>query len=71
MHADHRVVVDVHHPRGRVDLVGHLVHVALRGQARTNVDQLAQTRIGDQVPDGAAQERPVGAGSRGRIGRNL
>jgi hypothetical protein len=40
--------------------VRDLVHVARRGQARANVEDLGDSRLGDQVPDRPSQEGPVG-----------
>jgi hypothetical protein len=67
--ADHRIVVDVHGPHQRVDLVRDLVHVSLRGQARADVEDLADPRLAHQVTDNPAQEGPVGLGTDGRVGR--
>jgi hypothetical protein len=57
--ADHRIVVDVHHARVRRDRLCHLVHAVLRGQARAEVEELADPRLSGQEADHAADERPV------------
>jgi hypothetical protein len=66
----HRVVVHVHRADRRVDLVRDLVHVVRGGQARSEVQQLRQSRFAGQVPDHTAQERPVGPGDRGCVRRD-
>src|SRR5205807_1249102 len=68
---DDRVVVDVYHVDRRVDLVRDLAHVALGGQPGTDVEQLGDTRLGDQVAHGPAQERPVRLGRERRLRRQL
>ena len=57
--ADHRIVVDVHHPRVWRDRLRHLVHAVLRGQAGAEVEKLADARLAGQVAHHAADERPV------------
>src|SRR5205823_3681305 len=54
-----RVDVDVHHPRVRCGLPGHLVHVAQGRDAGTDVEELAYPGV-DQVLHGAPQEGAVG-----------
>ena len=54
-----RVVVHVHDTRRRVDLLRDLVDVTHPGQPRADVEELGDARVGGQVPDGAAEERPV------------
>jgi hypothetical protein len=59
MHMHKGVVVDVHDPRVRRHLVGDLVDVALGGQARPDVQELADAGLGGQIADGALQEGAV------------
>jgi len=54
-----RVVVHVHDARGRISLLRDLVDVTHAGQSRADVEELGNARVGGQVPDGAAEERPV------------
>ena len=54
-----RVVVHVHDPGLRRDRLGDLVGVARRRDAGADVQELADPRVGGQVADGAAEERPV------------
>jgi hypothetical protein len=68
--ADDRVVVDVDGPHGWVDLPGDLMHVALGGQARADVEDLGDSRVAHQITDHAAQEGPVGLAAGRRIGRH-
>jgi hypothetical protein len=56
---DDGVDVDVGDPGGRVGLLGDLVHVALGGDARADVQELADTIRGEE-PDRPADERAVG-----------
>jgi hypothetical protein len=65
-----RVVVDVDDPgRGR-DRLRHLVHVIRGRQAGPDVEELPNAGLGGQVPDRAAEERPVLArgDADGRVG---
>jgi hypothetical protein len=55
----HRVVIDVDDPGVRAGRGGHLVGVAGRGQARPDVDDLADADLADQVPDDPAEEFAV------------
>jgi hypothetical protein len=53
------VAVDVDDPgRGR-DRLGDLVHVVGGRLPRPDVDELPDARLGRQVPERAAEERPV------------
>ena len=54
-----RVVVHVYDTRGRVGRLRDLVDVTHAGQSRADVEELRDARVGGQVPDGAAEERPV------------
>jgi hypothetical protein len=56
-----RVVVDVDHAGGGLDLLGDLVHVLRGGQAGTDVEQLPDARLADQVADHAPEDVPLGA----------
>ena len=53
------VVVDVHHPAGGVQPLRDLMGVVGRGQAGADVQELPDTRLGDQVRDGAGEKLPV------------
>ena len=55
-----RVEVHVDHPTGRVGLLGDLVHVADRRDARADVEELGDPGLAEEVHR-AAQERAVGA----------
>ena len=57
-----RVVVHVDDPGLRRDRLGDLVGVARRRDAGADVEELPDPRLGGQVADGAAEERPVRAG---------
>jgi hypothetical protein len=67
VHQDQGVVVDVDNTALRGDPLHDLVRVARRRQAGTDVEELADARPGYQVPDGPAQERPVGPREPGDI----
>jgi hypothetical protein len=54
------IVVDIHNAALWVDGLGYLVGVAWGGQARADVEELADTALAGQVADGTGQERPVG-----------
>jgi hypothetical protein len=54
-----RVVVHVHHPALRRDRLSDLVRVAGRRDAGPDVEELADLRLGGEVADSAAEERPV------------
>jgi hypothetical protein len=54
------VVVHVDDPGLRRLLLGDLVRIARGRQAGADVEELPDTRLGDQVPDRAGQESPVG-----------
>jgi hypothetical protein len=66
---DERVVVDVDDPGRGSDALRHLVDVVGGGQAAADVEELGDARLSRQVPDGAAEERPVLAGRDVRGGR--
>src|SRR5690606_40665984 len=66
VHHDDRVDVDVDHPAGAQDAVGHLVHGALAGQAGADIEELADAGLG-QVAYGPAQEGAVGPGGDSRL----
>ena len=70
VHVDHRIVVHIDRVHRRVDLAGDLVHVARRGQAGADIQELGQPRLTDQMADGPPQEGPVGLGDGGRIRGN-
>jgi hypothetical protein len=53
------VIVDVRHPDAGVNLLGDLVNIAGSGDASTDVNDLPDTDLADQVADYALQERPV------------
>jgi hypothetical protein len=57
------VVVDVHHPRIWVDLLGDLVRVVRRGQPGPDVDELAHPVAPRQIPHSPPKEPPVGHSS--------
>jgi hypothetical protein len=57
-----RVVVDVHGAGVGRDGVDDLVHVALRRQARADVDELPDTRLGDEKADDPLEEGSVAPG---------
>ena len=59
MGPDHRVVVDVDHPRVRSDPLGHLVHVGLSGKTAAKVDELPDACFLSEKADRPADERPV------------
>src|SRR5690606_35584264 len=59
---DHRVVGDVDDPALGGDALGHLVGVVGRRQAGSDVQELADARLGDQIRDVAAQKGPAAAG---------
>jgi hypothetical protein len=62
MGQDDRVVVDVDDLRVRGDPLGDLVGVVGGRQAGADVQELADLRLAGQVPDGAGEEPPGGAG---------
>jgi serine-type D-Ala-D-Ala carboxypeptidase len=57
----HRVIVHVHHAALRRRALGYLVRVVRGGQARTDVQELADPGLADQVPHRPPQEYPVPA----------
>src|SRR5262249_48809259 len=60
MGQDNRVVVQVGDSRVGVDLLGYLVHVLCRRQARADVQELRDAGVAGQVPNRANQEIPLG-----------
>src|ERR1700733_12395522 len=58
---DHRIVVDVQHPGGRVDLLDHVVGVPDRRQAGADVEELAHAELRDLLGR-ALVEAAVGPG---------
>jgi len=62
MGQDQRVVIDVDDAAVRGDGLGDVVGVE-GGQARTDVQELADPYLAGQVTDGAVQESPAGAGN--------
>src|SRR6266571_1717196 len=67
VHQHERIVVDVDDARFRGDRLGDLVGVVGGRQAGADVQELADPRLAGQVPDRAAQERPVSAGEAGDV----
>ena len=67
----HRIVVDIDHARVTAVFVGDLVHVALRGQARPDVDELRDPVFGPGVPHDPAHEPPVLAGEDPGFGHQV
>jgi hypothetical protein len=53
------VIVDIRYPGRRVDFLGDLVHVVLRGQPGAHVQELGDPGIGSQVAYCPAQEPAV------------
>jgi hypothetical protein len=68
---DHRVVVDVHDAGLRRDGLGDLVGVARRRDAGADVEELADARLPGEVPDHAAEERPVRPRAVGHVRPDL
>src|SRR5258708_28217285 len=58
------VVIDVDHPALRAGRLGDLMRVPGRRDARADVEELRHPGLAGQVPDGAAEEVPVGPGHR-------
>jgi hypothetical protein len=69
VHQHQRVVVDVDDAAPGVDRLRDLVRVVGRRQAGADVEELADPGLGDQVPHGPAQERPVGPGRADDVGQ--
>lgn len=65
-HGD-RVVVHVDHAGSGADRLRHLVHVALGGDARAEVDELPYPGL-DQEAHSPAEEVPVGPGQGAHLG---
>jgi hypothetical protein len=63
----HRVDFSAGHAGARVGLLGDLVHVALGGDSRADVEELADACRGEE-PHRPAEERPVGAGGIPDVG---
>ena len=64
---DHdRIVVHVHHPRGRDDVARDLVHAGRRGQTAAQVEELGDTLLGEEA-NGAAEESAVRQGEPSRV----
>jgi alditol oxidase len=66
-----RVVVHVHHTGLRRDRLGDLVGVARRRDAGADVEELPDPRLGGEVADDAAEERPVGPRGERPLGVDL
>ena len=66
------VVVDVHDPGVRGDLLGDLVGVLRGRQAGAQVKKLPDPGVGGKVTHRASEEGPVGPHARqdGRVGRD-
>ena len=62
------VVVHVDDARARGGVLGDLVDVPLGGDARADVEELADARLAGQEADGPAEEGPVGAHDGPRVG---
>jgi hypothetical protein len=58
----HGVVVDVHDARRRRELLGQLVGVGRVGDARADVEELAEADLAGQEPHRPPEEGAVGAG---------
>ena len=56
-----RVVIEVDHAGGRLDLLGDLVHVLRCGQSRADIQQLPDAHFADQVADHPAEYVTLGA----------
>src|SRR5690606_24584734 len=65
-----RVVVHVHDPGVPRDPLGDLVDVVLGGQARADVQELPDARLGE-LPHAADEEAPVGQGHLADVGAGL
>jgi hypothetical protein len=63
-----RVVIYVDHAGIGVDLLGDLVNVAACGQTGANVDELPDSRLGGQVLNRSAEERPIAMGGFDGLG---
>src|SRR6266851_4262267 len=59
MRRDHRVVVDIYDPRGRVGSVRYVMHVAACRQAGADVEELPDTGLTRQETHRAAEELSV------------
>ena len=55
----HGVVIDIHHPGPRLQLMRHLMDMAGRRKPRADINELPDARLGSEKPDGADQETPV------------
>ncbi|GAA2857045.1 hypothetical protein HD593_009839 [Nonomuraea rubra] len=66
VHEHHRITIDVDHPGPG----SQLVHVAARGQARADVEELADAGPGEE-PHRPAEERAAGPGRRAQLGSHL
>lgn len=69
MGVDNGVVVDVDDARPRAELVRDLAHVALRGEPGSEIEELGNARLDDQVPHDPPQELAVGDGPEWCHGR--
>src|ERR1700735_1727769 len=59
MSHDQRVIVDIEHPRIRVNELGNLVRIVRRGQPSPDVDELPHSVAPRQVPHRPPEELPV------------
>ncbi len=66
-----RVVVDIADPRRRGQPLGNLVGVLRGGKPGSDVEELADPRLGDQEPHRPGEERAVVPGPRPQAGECL
>lgn len=59
MHVHDRVIIHIGHPDTRVNLLGDLMHIARCRDASTDIDDLPDAGLVDEVPHRALHERPV------------